>query len=123
MIKCVALLKRKPGMTVDEFRQRWLIEHTKLSSVLPDCLEYRINFVDTFEGIDPLPNGESPYDGTAELWWNSRQEMEASFATHTAKVAGDDADSFCEVRAHFYCESEFMVVKNGQPVQPPEEVQ
>ncbi|MEM8875836.1 MAG: EthD family reductase [Planctomycetota bacterium] len=123
MIKCVALLKRAPGISVEDFRHRWVYEHTKLSGILPDCREYRINFVDTFEGIEPDENGEPPYDGTAELWWNSRAEMEASFATHTAKVAGDDADSFCSVRVHLYCESEFIVVKDGTPVQPPEKVQ
>jgi uncharacterized protein (TIGR02118 family) len=120
MIKLVALLKRKPGMTREEFNERWLIAHTKLSSKLPGCLGYRINIATDHQpdgdGIDPL------YDGTAELWWESMEAMEASFETELAKIAGDDADSFCDARVHIYTE-EYIVVKDGAPVQPPEKVE
>jgi uncharacterized protein (TIGR02118 family) len=119
MVKLIALLKRKPGLSRDAFKVRWLEEHTRLSSQLPGCIEYRINVA-----LDHQPEGdggEAPYDGTAELWWESIEAMEASFATAIAKVAGDDADAFCSVRMHLYTE-EYMVVKGGQPVQPPEAV-
>jgi uncharacterized protein (TIGR02118 family) len=119
MIKLIALLKRKPGMTREDFKKRWLIEHTKLSSQLPGCLEYRINIATEHQ---PEENGSDPlYDGTAELWWESIELMENSFATAIGIIAGDDADSFCEVRIHIYTE-EYIVVKNGEPVQPPEKV-
>lgn len=117
MVKLIALLKRKPGMSRAEFRERWLIEHTKLSSQLPRCREYRINIC---LGEQPADTGDEPlYDGTAELWWDSVAEMEASFDADIARVAGEDADSFCEVRIHLYTE-EFTVVRDGQPVQPPQ---
>ena len=123
MIKLVALLKRAPGLSIEDFRHRWLHEHTKLSALLPDCREYRINFVDRSDGIVAAPDGEPPYDGTAELWWDDRATMEASFASHQAQTAGEDADSFCSVRLHLYCDSEHLVVRGGQPVQPPEVVE
>ena len=117
MVKLVALLKRKSGMSRAEFKQRWLIEHTKLSSQLPGCLEYRINLAlhrqPDGDGVEPL------YDGTAELWWESVEAMEQSFGTAIAKIAGADADAFCSARIHIYTE-EFMVVRDGRPVQPPE---
>lgn len=119
MVKLIALLKRKPGMSRAEFKERWLIEHTKLSSQLPDCREYRINVC-----LDEQPAGagdEPLYDGTAELWWDSVEAMEASFADEKARIAGDDADSFCEVRIHLYTE-EFLVVQDGAAIQPPSEV-
>jgi uncharacterized protein (TIGR02118 family) len=107
MIKCVALLKRKPGLTREEFAHRWVYEHTKLSSQLPDCRGYRINVAIQHQpegdGIEPL------YDGTAELWWDSVEAMEASFASDIGKVAGADADQFCEVRIHIYTEEHFVV--------------
>ena len=132
MIKLVALLKRKPSLTREEFRERWLVEHTRLSSLLPDCREYRINLVDRFEGDgfagdgfagDGLAGDEPPYDGTAELWWDTREAMEASFRSHEARVAGDDADAFCAARVHLYCDREWVVVRGGAPVRPPEEVE
>ena len=120
MVKLVALLKRKPGMTREEFRKRWLDEHTKLSCGLPGCREYRINIA-----LDHQPDENRPeplYDGTAELWWDSVAAMKESFGTDIARIAGDDADSFCDARIHLYTE-EYLVVRNGTPVQPPEAVQ
>ncbi|MGF1483926.1 MAG: EthD family reductase [Opitutales bacterium] len=117
MIKLVALLKRKPGMSRKEFNDRWLIEHTKLSSKLPNCLEYRINLC--LEDQPAELGKEPPYDGTAELWWKDKATMEASFESDLAKIAGQDADQFCEIRTHLYTE-EYFVVRDGQPVQPPE---
>lgn len=116
MIKLIALLKRRDGLSREEFHRRWLLEHTRLSSQLPGCLNYRINLC--LPDQPPDLGEEPPYDGTAELWWESREAMEASFASAIARIAGADADSFCSVRVHLYTE-EFQVVENGRPVQPP----
>ncbi len=37
MIKLIALLKRKPGMTRQAFADRWINEHLKLSTRMPGC--------------------------------------------------------------------------------------
>lgn len=105
MIKLIAFLKRKPGMTMEEFKQRWVEEHTKISARLPGLLGYRINIATERQekGREPL------FDGTAELWWNSIEEMEASFATEIGAAAGADGDAFTELRVHLYTE-EFIVV-------------
>jgi len=106
MIKLIALLKRKPGMTREGFKQRWL-EHVKLSSKMPGLRGYRINIA-----VDHQPDGdgiEPIYDGTAELWWDSMEEMEAAFDSVEGRVGGEDADKFAEVRIHIYTE-EFIVV-------------
>jgi uncharacterized protein (TIGR02118 family) len=107
MIKLIALLKRKPHISSEAFAKRWLEEHTKLSSKLPGLLEYRINIATAHQ-----PDGEPLYDGTAELWWESIEAMEASFDTDIANIAGADADDFCEVRIHIYTE-EHVVVKRA----------
>jgi uncharacterized protein (TIGR02118 family) len=109
MVKLIALLKRKPGISREDFARRWLSEHTKLSSQLPGLLEYRINIATQHQpegdGLEPL------YDGTAELWWESIEAMEASFASDIGKIAGKDADEFCDVRLHLYTEEHFVVRK------------
>ena len=104
MIKLIAFLKRKPGMTMDEFRDRWVVEHTKLSSKLPGCKGYRINLA-----IAAQPDGAPDYDGTAELWWDSLEEMEASFATRIGQDAGADGDAFTLVRSHLYTEEHIVI--------------
>ena len=107
MIKLIALLKRKQGLSREAFEHRWLHEHTKLSGKLPGLRGYRINIANEYqpEGI----GAEPVYDGTAELWWDSVEEMEASFASDIGVAAGKDADEFCEVRIHIYTEEHFVV--------------
>jgi len=117
MVKLIALLKRKAGMSREEFKRRWLIDHTKLSSQLPDCREYRINIA-----LDHQPDGdgvEPLYDGTAELWWDNVASMERCFSTEIAGIAGRDADAFCDIRIHIFTE-EYSVISGGNAVQPPQ---
>jgi uncharacterized protein (TIGR02118 family) len=107
MIKLIALLKRKPGLSRQEFADRWLNDHIKLSSKMPGLLGYRVNIA-----IDHQPDGdgvEPIYDGTAELWWDSIEAMEAAFDSQEGKIAGEDADQFAELRIHIYTEEHFIV--------------
>ncbi len=111
MIKLIALPKRKPGMTREEFAKRWVEEHTKISSQLPGLRGYRINIATPRqpEGSDTEP----PYDGTAEMWWDSTDDMEASFNTKLGQRAGADGDSFTTVRQHIYTD-EYDIVPGPQ---------
>ena len=98
MVKLIAFLKRKPSMTMEEFKERWVEEHTKISGKLPNVRGYYINIA-----TPQQPDGGEPlYDGTAELWWDTIEDMEASFATEIGILAGQDGDSFTTVRAHLY---------------------
>lgn len=111
MVKLIAFLKRKPGMTMEEFKQRWVYEHTKLSSQLPGLRGYRINIA-----LSEQENGQPPiYDGTAELWWDSLEAMQESFASQIGKDAGADADLFADVRIHLYTEEYNIVPGPGEP--------
>lgn len=107
MIKLIALLKRKPGMDREQFTRRWLDEHIKLSSKMPGLRGYFINIATDHQqegdGVEPI------YDGTAELWWDSVEAMEAAFASEEGKIAGIDADKFAEVRIHIYTEEHVVV--------------
>jgi len=107
MVKLVALLKRRPGITEAEFARRWVQDHTKLASQLPGLRGYRINIATTQQ-----PAGTGPeviYDGTAELWWESIEAMEAAFATDIGRRAGADADEFASVRIHLYTTEHVIV--------------
>jgi uncharacterized protein (TIGR02118 family) len=84
-----------------------LEEHIKLSTQIPNVRGYRINIA-----VDHQPEGdgiEPIYDGTAELWWDSIEAMEAAFATNEGIVAGADADQFAEVRIHIYTEEHVII--------------
>jgi uncharacterized protein (TIGR02118 family) len=98
-VKLIALLKAQPGMSRAEFRERWVDGHAPFTLKFKNLKGYRINVaIDEYQEIE----GELPYDGTAELWWDSLEEMQEDFASPEAQVAGADADTFSIIRTHIY---------------------
>jgi len=98
-VKLIALLKAKPGMSRSEFEKRWVEEHAPFTLKFKNLKGYRINIaIDEYQEIA----GELPFDGTAELWWDSLEEMKEDFASPEAQVAVADADQFTVVRTHIY---------------------
>jgi uncharacterized protein (TIGR02118 family) len=98
-VKLIALLKARPGMTREEFASRWIDEHAPLTLRFPNLKGYRINIpLGEYQEIE----GELPYDGTAELWWDSLEDMKADYASSEAAAAVADAESFTSVLTHVY---------------------
>jgi len=98
-VKLIALLKAKPGMSREELAKRWVEEHCPLTLKFKNLKGYRVNIaIDEYQELE----GELPYDGTAELWWDSLEDLQADFATAEGAAAGADADEFAIVRTHIY---------------------
>ncbi len=72
-VKVIALFKAAPGMSREEFRRRWVEEHAPLTLQMERLRGYRVNVAIEEQEIE----GELPYDGTAELWWDSIEDMRA----------------------------------------------
>jgi uncharacterized protein (TIGR02118 family) len=100
-VKLIALLKAKPGLSRAEFARRWVDGHAPLTLRFKNLKGYRINVaIDEYQEIE----GELPFDGTAELWWDSLEEMRADLASQEADTAVADADTFTSLRTHIYTE-------------------
>jgi len=112
VVKLIAFLKRRRGVGREEFARRWVESHAKMTAQLPGLRGYRINIATDRQ---PADTGPDPiYDGTAELWWESIEAMEAAFATDLGQRAGADADEFAVVRIHLYT-VEHVVVPGPEP--------
>lgn len=110
-IKLIALLKAAPGMSRQEFERRWIDDHAPLTLRFPNLKGYRINVaIDDYQEIE----GELPYDGTAELWWDSLEEMREDFASPEAETAVADADQFTVVRTHIFTQETVLLDSKGQ---------
>lgn len=104
MIKMVAFVRKKPGMSREEFIRLWVEEHTRLSKVL-GMKGYRINIA-----LEPQPGDNvPPYDGTAEIWWESLEHMQSALASPQNQLAAKDTERFCEV-LHFVYTEEFVII-------------
>jgi len=100
-VKLIALLKARPGLSREEFTRRWVEGHAPLTLRFKNLKGYRINVaIDEYQELE----GELPFDGTAELWWDSLEEMQEDFASQEADTAVADADTFTAVRTHIYTE-------------------
>src|SRR4030043_1222934 len=98
-VKLIALLKAKPGLSREQFEKRWVEGHAPLTLKFKKLRGYRINIaIEEYQEIE----GELPYDGTAELWWDSLEDMKEDFDSPEAHRAGADADLFTVVRTHLY---------------------
>jgi uncharacterized protein (TIGR02118 family) len=88
MFKAMILLARREDATSADFRA-WLLErHAPLAATLPEIRKLTYNLVDA---------DDAPYDGIAELWFDSRVAFDAAYATEIGKAVA--ADSMAHVRS------------------------
>jgi len=93
MIKHVYCITRKEGMSAEEFRRTWLEDHGPLVKSFAKAIN-AVRYVQSHTIMDDLNDSlrasrsaASQYDGITEVWWNSRQELEAGFASEAGRIA------------------------------------
>jgi len=81
MIKLVFCLHRLPHLSREEFQRYWFERHGPLVRSHAAALKIR-RYVQTHTGEQPLNDalqasrgGPEAYDGVAELWWDSLDEL------------------------------------------------
>jgi uncharacterized protein (TIGR02118 family) len=69
MVKQIFLLKRKSGLSFEEFKKYYLEKHAPLvKNSFPEIRQYRINFV--------LQRGkETPFDAITEICWDNLESL------------------------------------------------
>lgn len=83
MVRMVAALRRKAGMTPEEFRKHWREKHGPLIQGLPNFTRHIRKYVQMHPIDRQMPadaTGVVPYDGFAEMVFDSFEEMGAAFA-------------------------------------------
>lgn len=80
-LKLVFLLKRKPGQTVEQFRDYYESSHRKLAErALPNALRYVRRYVQPEKNPITGEALELPFDVVMEVWMKSRAEWDATQA-------------------------------------------
>ena len=101
MTKLVLLVKRKPGLTHEQFRVHYEASHAPLARAkLPQLRKYVRNF------LTPLPGmPEAEYDCVTEFWFDSEKDcaaMRAWSATPEGQVLAKDEERFMD-RSKMLC--------------------
>jgi len=91
MIKLIATIHRKPGLSDEEFLRYWKQVHVPLVARLPNLIGYVINpLVETMDAA-------RPYDGVAELWFESKESLEQALASPERDEARADLEIFTDL--------------------------
>lgn len=96
MIKLVFNIRRREGMTRDEFQRYWRNEHARLVEAQADVLRIR-RYVQTHardtaaDEALAAARGSEPgyYDGVAELWWDSVEDLLEASSSEEGQVAAN----------------------------------
>jgi uncharacterized protein (TIGR02118 family) len=94
VIKLTFCLRRLPSLTLAEFQDYWLNTHGPLVRSHAETLRIR-RYVQSHTLDDPASQGAlaasrgapEPYDGVAQLWWDSREDLAAGVATQEGRDA------------------------------------
>jgi uncharacterized protein (TIGR02118 family) len=94
VIKLTFCLRRLDGMSREEFQTYWRETHAPLVASVAETLNIR-RYVQqhTMDDAinDPIRTSRSapvPYDGVAELWWDSLESLAAPGTTEEGRAAG-----------------------------------
>jgi uncharacterized protein (TIGR02118 family) len=84
MVKFVGCLRRKPGMSVEEFHHYWKDIHGPLVKSVPEFFRYIRKYVQGHTLNDPVPGFPAttapPFDGIAELWFDTVADIGKAFS-------------------------------------------
>lgn len=101
MIKLSVLLKRKQGMSPEEFHRYWKEKHGPLALGVTDFMCHIRRYVQSHqlstEALHRMHKPVSQYDGIVELWADSVEEMRRAFDSPGYKnVIQPDERNFCD---------------------------
>ena len=123
MVKLVFCLRRLPHLSRAEFQRYWLEQHGPLVRSHAATLHIR-RYVQTHTDDLPLTDAlratrgaPEPYDGVAELWWDSADALAAATASDAGRQAGlallEDERRFIDLaQSPLFVAEEHVVISN-----------
>lgn len=124
MIKLTYCVRRLPEISPEEFHRYWRDVHGPLVRDRASALRIR-RYVQVHALATPLNDALragrgalEPYDGVAELWWDSMEDLQAGAGTAEGRQAGrdllEDERRFIDLgRSALWLGEEHAVVNGG----------
>jgi hypothetical protein len=91
MVRLICLLKRKPGTTVEEFRDHWQNRHGPLIRTTPAIAQHVVLYEQYLPADSPIPLGKD-FDGVTIMGFEKADDFLAfvSEADYTAVIQPDE---------------------------------
>jgi uncharacterized protein (TIGR02118 family) len=109
MIKVIGLLRRKPGISREEFLRHWKDDHGPLAMKIPEFARHVRKYVQVHTVKPPELGAQEryqqaalpmEYDGAVEMWFDSPEEMQKAFEALAEPIAckelREDEDRFID---------------------------
>ncbi len=81
MIKLVGCLRRKPGLSEEEFHRHWKEVHGPLVKSVPEFSHYVRKYVQAYPVPEVPGFPPAPFDGIAELWFDNAEDIGKVFSS------------------------------------------
>ena len=82
MIRYIQCVRRKPGLSISEFRQHWrryqdtVETYARLAKARKAVVSFSLEIAENAE-LQQLRGTAEKYDAVLEVWWNNGSEVEA----------------------------------------------
>lgn len=113
MFKAFALIKRKPGTTMEQLIRHYEASHAPLAvKSVPNLKKYVRHFIRPFGNDVYRLEEELPYDVVTEIWFDNREDFERGMAYLTepetaAAIAEDEERLFDRSSIRFVTVEDF----------------
>ena len=89
--KILLLMKRKPGMSVEAFRDYYENNHVPLCApYMSGIARYMRRYLDPQPHAESGTNEELPYDVVTEMWFDNEENYKGTLAYITTSVMPDE---------------------------------
>lgn len=111
LIKRMSLLKRRPDVSAEQFRNEWQDIHAQLVKRLPQVKGYTQNLVvgRSVDGGARTAYADLPVDGIVELWFDDTASMNEMFTSRAGKTLMSHAEEFIDEITTFTVETHRIV--------------
>ena len=111
MLKTFNFFKRKPGLSVDDFRNYWLNEHAVIIRAIPEIRKYiaSIALPSSYRNHEPI------YDGISEAWFDDEETIDATVDSAPRRAAHADDANFVDMSKAGSILTEEIVQIDGTP--------
>jgi uncharacterized protein (TIGR02118 family) len=104
MFKVLVWARRRADLTPEAFHAYWLKTHAPLAAASMEGLR---RYVVT--RVVAVPQGESPFDGVAELFFDTREAFVSAMRTPAGRAATADLASFTSASGAVFVEEHVVI--------------
>ncbi|MFI4983009.1 MAG: EthD domain-containing protein [Nevskiales bacterium] len=116
MIKVMAFLKRRPGMSRQEFMHHWKDVHAPMGHGVPGVRRYLLHEPVEALGRADIPDLDLEFDGIAECWFDDLDAMKRSHASPEAQAWFADGALFIGLSRTLILDESVVIPNPARPV-------